>query len=717
MKKDVVRAICRICVAAMFALSFTGLAEEPPDSIEGKIATFIKEYPPFDVKIARREAEEAFPMNKIGDEVEISTRNSKIIGKFHGLQGDGIKIGSKTILMSNLSEHERMHFDQSLCENARLAYVDNKFTEYTVKKNGLIDRYKNTLIGKAAEGFAKTSPPLLENMTKIGEVPKDNPSPDGIPVPVTVAKTDLPQEEDKAETPKNNTQAAADPSPGAAKPSVRKNKEEGFSGVVSMIPFSPFRLILLFSWFLAGLYALKAGEKKFKKNATLHSYYNLFAIFLGPPALLFCHLTVDSADFVKILFSPKSKKKKNQEQLIMIKDSKGHNVDTSDMHDGLSFLKEMLHNALQKGASDIFIDPKQKSYAIRIRVDGVIKVVGMFTEEQALSVISMIKVAAGMDIAEKRRPQDGSFSANTATYKASFRVASVGVFGGEKIALRVINADIVWHKLNSIGLTKEQYKIISSAIKLPSGMVLMCGPGGSGKTSTLYSMLEAVDYNVKNVISIEEPVEHVMPNISQMEVNVKAGITFASLLRNSLHQNPDIICLGEIRDEETAQLAVHAAQTGHLIIATLHSNDNIGTIDSLMNLGVPLRSIAATLHLIISQRLIRKLCKHCRYKTKLTPEQAVFLEQSGVNTDSIYAARGCSGCDGTGYSGRRALFELLIMEPGLCAVLEAPDASNISVRAYIEEHQNMVNIAGQALELLNDGVTSYEEFERITLNL
>ena len=720
MKKDVVHALYQICIAAMFSLSFTGLAEDPPDSIGGKIATFIKEYPPFDVKMATREAEEAFPMNKIGDEVEIGTRDSKIIGKFLGLRGDGIKIGSKTVLMSTLSEHERIHFDQSLCENARLAYVDNKFTEYTVKKNRLIDRYKNMLIGKAAEGFAKTSPPLLENMTKIGEVLKDNPSPDVNPVPGTVAKTDPPQEEDKAktaETPKNNTPSAVEPSPGAARPSSRKNKEESFGGGASMMPFSPLKMIILFSWFLAGLYALKAGEKKFKKNATLHSYYNLFALFLGPPALLFCHLTVDSADFLKNLFSPKSKKKKNQEPLIMIKDSKGHNVDTSDMHDGLSFLKEMLNNALQKGASDIFIDPKQKSYAIRTRVDGVIKVVGMLTAEQALSVISMIKVAAGMDIAEKRRPQDGSFSANTAIYQASFRVASVGVFGGEKIALRVINADIVWHKLNSIGLTKKQYKIISSTIRLPSGMVLMCGPGGSGKTSTLYSMLEAVDYNVKNVISIEEPVEHVMPNISQMEVNVKAGITFASLLRNSLHQNPDIICLGEIRDEETAQLAVHAAQTGHLIIATLHSNDNIGTIASLMNLGVPLRSIAATLHVIISQRLIRKLCKHCRYKAKLTPEQAVFLEQAGVNTDNIYAARGCSSCDGTGYSGRRALFELLIMEPGLCAVLEAPDASNISVRAYIEEHQDMVNIARQALELLNDGVTSYEEFERITLNL
>lgn len=747
MSKKVVNAIYGICIAVMLVLPFVALAEETPDSIAGKADTFVKKYPPFDVKRARREAEEAYPMARPGDEVQISTQKGKIIGKFHGLQGDGIKVGSKIVPISSLSESEKIYFDQALCEDTRRAYVDNKFTEYVDRKNRNIGKYKNTLIGT---GAGEATMPPEEDKTNPGESTEDNAASADANLPGKdpdnaspgressldlVFKTPPPPDENKAKpdesqkdaavsadvkTPASNpdnTAPAGKPS-GAAKPDAKKKKEQppSLSMGELLMPFSPVNIILLFAWFLSGLYALKTGEKKLQNNEKLLSFYNLFAIFLGPLAFLFCYLSSDGIDFMKNIFSPKLKKKKYKEFPITIIDSKG-NTATSDIGESLSFVKHMLLNALQKGASDIFIDPKIGSYSIRIRVDGVIKVVTVLEDEQALPVISTIKVAAGMDIAEKRRPQDGSFSANTETYQASFRVASVGVSGGEKITLRVIGSDVGQYKLDSIGLSNEQYKLVSSTIKLPSGMVLMCGPTGSGKTSTLYSMLGAIDYNIKNVISIEDPVEHVMPNVSQMEVNVKAGITFASLLRNSLRQNPDIICLGEIRDEETAQIAVNASQTGHLIIATIHSNDNIGTIDRLTNLGVTLRSIAATLQVVISQRLIRKLCKHCKVKAKLTPAQEAFLEEYGISPDNVYASRGCSSCDGTGYSGRRALFEILVMDAGLCAVLEAPDASNTTIRAYVEKNNNMANIAGQALMLVGEAVTSYEEFERVTLNI
>jgi len=205
--------------------------------------------------------------------------------------------------------------------------------------------------------------------------------------------------------------------------------------------------------------------------------------------------------------------------------------------------------------------------------------------------------------------------------------------------------------------------------------------------------------------------------ISQMAVNTKAGITFASLLRNSLRQNPDVICLGEIRDEETAEVAVHAAQTGHLIIATLHSNDNIGTIVRLMDLGIPLRSIAASLHVIISQRLVRKLCPKCKRAAVLTPEQESFFRENGFRTENLYVPSGCPACDNTGYAGRQALFEILLMDSGTRAVLEAPDASITSIKAHVDENQGEFSMEHQAKQLFEQGETSWDEYQRTTLNV
>ena len=483
--------------------------------------------------------------------------------------------------------------------------------------------------------------------------------------------------------------------------------------------FSPVKLILLFTWILCGLYALKIGDEKLgKRHSSFREYYNLLALFLGPLAIAYCYLRGSAWEFILNLFRDSHDSSEKQDIPVIIRDAKGNCLsDSEDEHGAQTFLKQLIFDAVKRQCSDIFIDPKNEGYSVRIRVDGAIKLYNMLAADAALAVISTIKVAAGMDIAEKRRPQDGSFSALVEEDQPSFRVASVGVFGGEKITIRIMASDMGQRKLETIGLSSEQYRIISSAIRLPSGMILMCGPTGSGKTSTLYAMLGAIDYSMKNVISIEDPIEHVMPAISQMEVNVKADITFASLLRNALRQNPDVICVGEIRDEETAEIAVHASQTGHLIIATLHSNDNLGTIDRLMNLGIPLRSIAATLHVIISQRLIRKLCPHCKKKTELPPDRKNFMERYGFSTENVFTAQGCTSCDGTGYFGRQALFEILVMDAGLRAVLEAPNASNTTIQEYMESHQNTANIAGQALTYVSRGITSYEEFERVTINI
>jgi type II secretory ATPase GspE/PulE/Tfp pilus assembly ATPase PilB-like protein len=232
----------------------------------------------------------------------------------------------------------------------------------------------------------------------------------------------------------------------------------------------------------------------------------------------------------------------------------------------------------------------------------------------------------------------------------------------------------------------------------------------------LYSLLNSIDYSIKNVISIEDPIERVVPAISQMEVNTKAGITFAQLLRNALRQNPDVICLGEIRDEDTAQVAVHAAQTGHLIIATVHSNSNLGTIDRLMNLGIPLRSIAGTLRVIVSQRLVRKLCT-CKKATTLPNHMQETFNSLGLRPKEIYAPCGCEKCGNTGYLGRVALFDILLVDDKLRNLLETNGATISQIENEYASVFKVNSMAADGYRLVSSGVTSLEEVERVTFDI
>lgn len=486
--------------------------------------------------------------------------------------------------------------------------------------------------------------------------------------------------------------------------------------------FDYISLAILYGWFLLGLYTVKMQSGV--KMPLLGKYRRAFsfAAFFAGPIGLGIYYGTENWDVIKkhLAFAQKPQPVVVAKHLNLIfLDSKGsdmfatHNASS----EVIEYVKKFIYDAVERGCSDVFIDPKDDAYMIRFRVDGLIRLYDTVLSDKALAVVSMIKVAAGMDIAEKRRPQDGSFSAACEGVNTSFRVASVGVFGGEKITIRVIASESSQRTLANIGLSSEQLKIVQSCLKLPSGMILMCGPTGSGKTSTLYSMLSSIDYSIKNVISIEDPIERVVPYISQMEVNEKADITFASLLRNALRQNPDVICVGEIRDEETAEIAAHAAQTGHLIIATLHSNDNIGTIIRLTDLGLQLRAISACLHLIVSQRLVRVLCPRCKRPARLTDEQTAFCSKHGISPRSILEAAGCPDCDSTGYVGRRAVFEVLVMDTGLRTIMESPTASTTAIQEYVRKHHGGQTISSMTMGMVLKGETSWSEFERVTVNI
>ncbi len=487
---------------------------------------------------------------------------------------------------------------------------------------------------------------------------------------------------------------------------------------------NPIGLALAAAWLFSGFYALTYLENKVSRDripAKLFPYLLLLSLFFGPVLILLAGIDqVMSGGFAE--WWKQNREKRNRIN-ISIFDARGQEMygngsaGDSDMSAAIRELKSILYEALQRHSSDIFIDPKNNgAQIVRTRVDGALRVMREISPPLGDNLVNVIKVVSGMDITGRRRPQDGSFSVSSDTGSASLRVASVGAFGGEKVTIRLLGSGAGPLTLEDAGLTGDYLRCMRSAVRLPSGMVLICGPTGSGKTTTLYALLKAIDYQMKNVISIEDPIEHVVENVSQMEVNAKADITFARLLRNALRQNPDIICLGEIRDEETAQVAVHAAQTGHLIIATVHSNDNVGTIDRIVNLGVPLRSVAGVLQMIVSQRLVRKLCE-CAEPDTPSPGLAEYLRQAGLPTNGLRRAKGCRKCDGTGYSGRIALFDIMVMNNRLREVFEDEHATISSIKIEIEKEHGSSIMAYEGYKLAAAGITSVEEVERVTFDM
>lgn len=391
----------------------------------------------------------------------------------------------------------------------------------------------------------------------------------------------------------------------------------------------------------------------------------------------------------------------------------------------------LLSHAISEGASDIHIEPEEKDVIVRYRIDGVLKKAMVLPKTVQQGITARIKVLANLKLDEHRLPQDGRFKIEGEDYKMAFRVSVLPIFDGEKIVMRLLNENIRGLSLDKIGFWGKAFDDLNEEIAKPNGIILVTGPTGSGKTTTLYSVLEILNQPDVNINTIEDPVEYRMPHVNQTQVHVKVGLTFAAGLRSLLRQDPDIIMVGEIRDEETAEMAIHAALTGHLVLSTLHTNSAAATIPRLIDMKIEPFLIATTINVIIAQRLVRRLCAECR--------EAYHLDKDALNTLSkridldklltlvnkqkianvkkwedhtFYRAHGCDRCNKEGYKGRIGVYEVLKSSEEIRALVNKGANADLIQRQAVQE--GMLTMLEDGFVKFVQGITSIEEVLRAT---
>lgn len=378
-----------------------------------------------------------------------------------------------------------------------------------------------------------------------------------------------------------------------------------------------------------------------------------------------------------------------------------------------SLVSSIISGAIDSRASDIHIEPQEKDLTIRYRVDGIMRKELSIPATAQAEIISHIKILANMDISEKRLPQDGHIATMHQGREFDLRVSSLPSVTGEKIVIRILdNISNRWN-LDDIVTNKADNQKFRSLIENPYGMILLTGPTGCGKTTTLYSLLQLLNTGRNNIVTVEDPVEYRLAGITQMQVNPKAGLVFASALRSILRQDPDIILIGEIRDFETAEIAVSAAITGHLVLATLHTNDAAGAISRFINLGVPPFLLASSLLGAVAQRLIRISCRQCKETYAATTEQKKILTIAGREAEELLLARnsGCSSCGKTGYLGRKAIYEILAVSGQIRRmIIEGKSDTEIKEQAIKE---GMKTLKTSGIEEVVSQATAIEELWRV----
>ncbi|MCK5836213.1 MAG: type II secretion system ATPase GspE [Desulfobacula sp.] len=387
--------------------------------------------------------------------------------------------------------------------------------------------------------------------------------------------------------------------------------------------------------------------------------------------------------------------------------------DTSDAP-VIRLVNHMISQAVKAMASDIHIEPFQDVLKVRYRIDGILYEMLNPPKGIQASLISRIKVMAKMNIAEKRVPQDGRAQVRIGDQEIDIRISTVPTSHGERLVMRLLNKSGYFLEFSQFGLSKENFNLINKIIRQNNGIVLVTGPTGSGKTTTLYSALSKINSPDKNIITIEDPVEYNLKGIGQIQVNPKTGVTFAKGLRSIVRQDPDIVLIGEIRDVETAEIAIQSALTGHLVFSTLHTNDSAGAITRLVDLGVEPYLISSSVNAVIAQRLVRLLCNECKQAYKLEPSHIKALNGLGEEYigKNVYKPQGCSKCFHTGYLGREAIFEVMLMNDGLKSlVLETSDSNQIKDAAL---KYGMSTLRQDGMSKVLKGITSIGEVLRVT---
>ncbi|MFC1675686.1 GspE/PulE family protein [Planctomycetota bacterium] len=376
-------------------------------------------------------------------------------------------------------------------------------------------------------------------------------------------------------------------------------------------------------------------------------------------------------------------------------------------------VSSIIRGAIDARASDVHIEPGDHDMKVRYRVDGLLQDALDVPSSAQLEVISHIKIMAGMDISERRLPQDGNMMVPHAGQKFDMRVSSLPAVSGEKIVIRILDKSTSKWELNKVVTSHEDNQKFRSLINNPYGMILMTGPTGSGKTTTLYTILRQLNRPEKNIVTVEDPIEYRLDGITQVQVNTSAGITFASVLRSILRQDPDIILIGEIRDRETAEIAISAAQTGHLVLSTLHTNDAAGAISRLINIGIPPFLVASALLGTVAQRLIRNCCPKC--KQPYDPSQKelqMLLDKDSKSSDiQLYKATQCSGCYNTGYYGRKAVYEILPVSSQIRKLIVEHASDDAIKHQAVTEGMKTLN-KSTAREVL-EGQTTIDEWMRV----
>ncbi len=406
-----------------------------------------------------------------------------------------------------------------------------------------------------------------------------------------------------------------------------------------------------------------------------------------------------------------------EDEVQLVTDAKDEVTDLEKMGNEspvIRFVNYLIFDAIKQGASDIHIEPKEKALKIRYRIDGVLFEAMNPPHTMQPAIVSRLKIMSNLDISERRLPQDGRIRAMVHGRKIDLRLSTLPTAFGEKCVMRILDNRSINVALEELGFSEDALTIWRVQIAQPHGILLVTGPTGSGKTTTLYSSLRCMDGNKLNISTVEDPIEYQLSQANQVQVHEKIGMTFSAALRSLLRQDPDVVMLGEIRDPETAKIAVQAALTGHLVLSTLHTNDAPASITRLINIGVEPYLISSAVNAILAQRLVRKVCQHCREDYVPSDEMREFLTLHGFAAEKTYKGKGCDRCRRTGYSGRLGIYELLVMDDSLRDLVTGnPDVTHL--RKLCRE-RGLVTLRADGFDKVMKGLTTVDEILRVTEN-